>query len=225
MPTKFKSDSMEGKKRIFLVDDHAVLRDGLKRLLESETDLHVCGEAENAREALDQIAQVSADLIIVDISLPGLSGIELIKSLKIRFPLLRMLALSMHDEALYAERALRAGAKGYVMKQASTEYLLTAVRRVLKGEIYVSQPLSSQLLSTFVGQKNSSDSILKKLSDRELEIVQMIGKGFTTSEVAQELCISGKTVESHRGNIRRKLNLQSSSELVRFAIAYAGDGV
>jgi DNA-binding NarL/FixJ family response regulator len=225
MMAKRKQEPTESKRRIFLVDDHPVLRDGLRRLLEAESDLQVCGEADSARKAFDRIEVTSPELVIVDISLPGPSGIELIKGLKARLPNLRILVLSMHDEALYAERALRAGAKGYVMKQAPTEYLLTAVRRVLKNEIYLSQSLSSQFLGAFVSQKSIPGPILKNLSDREFEIVRLIGKGFTTREVARELGISGKTVESHRGNIRRKLNLRSGSELVRFALSHAEDRV
>ncbi len=222
---KSKSEPAGGKRRIFLVDDHPVLRAGFRCLLEAEPNLQVCGEAESARKAFDRIQAASPELIIVDISLPGPSGIELIKGLKARFPALRILVLSMHDEALYAERALRAGAKGYVMKQAPTEDLLTAVRRVLNNEIYLSQSLSTQLLGAFVSQKRDPGPILKKLSDREFEIVRLIGKGFTTGETAKELGISSKTVESHRGNIRRKLNLRSGAELVRFALANTEDRV
>jgi DNA-binding NarL/FixJ family response regulator len=225
MTTRTKSVPAQTKRKIFLVDDHPVLRDGLRRLLEAETDLQVCGEAENARKAVDRIEATTPELAIIDISLPGPSGIELLKMLKVRFPKLRMLVVSMHDESLYAERALRAGAKGYVMKQAPTEQLLTAIRRVLKDEIYLSQSLSSHLLGTLVSQKSASGPILKKLSDRELEIVRLIGKGFTTGEVAGELGISSKTVESHRGNMRRKLNLKSGSELMRFALAHGEDYV
>ena len=223
MKAKPKSGPKESKRRIFLVDDHPVLRDGLRRLLEAEPDLHVCGEAENARKAYDRIESTTPELALVDISLPGSNGIELIKGLKARFPALRILVLSMHDEALYAERALRAGAKGYVMKQAPTENLLTAVRSVLKDEIYVSPSLSHQFLGAFITQKSNLGPSLKKLSDREFEIVRLIGRGFTTGEVARELGISGKTVETHRGNIRRKLNLHSGPELVRFALANAED--
>jgi len=214
------------KKRIFLVDDHPVLRDGLRRLLEAEPDLMVCGEAESARKAFESIKSAAPELAIVDISLTGPSGIELIKGLKNRFPKVRVLMLSMHDEVLYAERALRAGAKGYVMKQAPTEHLLTAVRRVLKNEIYLSEALSSQLLGAFVSQKASEPGpILKNLSNRELEIVRRIGQGFTTGEVAKQLGISSKTVETHRGNIRKKLNLRSGSELIRFAMAQTEERV
>ena len=225
MTAKPKSVPAPAKRKIFLVDDHPVLRDGLRRLLEAEPDLQVCGEAESARKAVDRIEATTPELAIIDISLPGPSGIELLKTLKVRFPALRMLVVSMHDEALYAERALRAGAKGYVMKQAPTEQLLTAIRRVLKDEIYLSQALSSHLLGTFVSQKSTSGPILKKLSDRELEIVRLIGKGFTTGEVARELGISSKTVESHRGNVRRKLILKSGSELMRFALSHGEDYV
>jgi DNA-binding NarL/FixJ family response regulator len=225
MIAKAKGQPAETKRRIFLIDDHPVLRDGLRRLLEAESDMEICGEAENAKKALEKMEAASPELAIVDISLPGPSGIELIKTLKARFPELRMLVLSMHDEALYAERALGAGAKGYVMKQAPTESLLAAVRRVLKNEIYLSETVSSQLLGTFVAQKQSPGPLLKKLSDREFEIVRLIGKGFTTGEVSRQLGISSKTVQSHRGNIRRKLNLLSGSELVRFALSHAQDGI
>jgi DNA-binding NarL/FixJ family response regulator len=222
---KLNSDPTDGKRRIFLVDDHPVLRDGLRRLLEAEPDLQICGEADSARKVFDKIEAAAPELAIVDISLPGPSGLEVIKGLKSRFPDLRILVLSMHDEALYAERSLRAGARGYVMKQAPTESLLTAVRRVLRDEIYLSQALSSQLLGVFVSQKAVPGSVLQKLSDRELEIVRLIGKGSTTGEVASELGISSKTVESHRGNIRRKLNLRSGSQLMRFALTHAEEQI
>jgi DNA-binding NarL/FixJ family response regulator len=215
----------EARKRIFLVDDHPVLRDGLRRLLEAEPDLMVCGEAETARKTYETVQAATPDLAIVDISLTGPSGIELVKGLKSRFPKLRMLMLSMHDEVLYAERALRAGARGYVMKQAPTEQLLAAVRRELKDEIYLTDTLSSRLLGAFVSQKAAPGPILKTLSDREMEVVRLIGKGFTTGEVAEQLGISSKTVETHRGNLRRKLNLKSGSALIRFAMAQADDRV
>jgi DNA-binding NarL/FixJ family response regulator len=221
MSTKTKSPSKDGKRRIFLIDDHPVLRDGLRRLLEGEPDLLVCGEAENAKKAMERIPASLAEIALVDISLPGMDGIELIKSLKTRFPALRLLMLSMHDEALYAERALRAGAKGYVMKQSPTEHLLLAIRRVLNNEIYLSESLTTHLLGAIVSQKAKPGSVLNKLTDREMEIVRLLGKGFTTGEVAQQLGISGKTVESHKGNLRRKLNLHNGSALLRFAMANA----
>jgi DNA-binding NarL/FixJ family response regulator len=225
MKAQVKAKPKGDKKRIFLIDDHPVLRDGLRRLLETEPDLMVCGEAENARKTFESIHATTPDLAIVDISLTGPSGIELVKGLKSRFPQLRMLMLSMHDEVLYAERALRAGAKGYVMKQAPTEQLLAAVRRVLKDEIYLSEALSSQFLGAFVSQKATPGPILKNLSDREMEVVRLIGQGFTTGEVAKQLGISSKTVETHRGNLRRKLNLKSGSALIRFAMAQTDDRI
>jgi DNA-binding NarL/FixJ family response regulator len=217
--------ALKTKRRIFLIDDHPVLREGLRRLLDSEGDLEVCGEADTARKAFEGIKAVQPDMAIVDLSLPGPSGLDLVKELKTRFPELRLLVLSMHDEFLYAERALRAGAKGYVTKQAPTEHLLHAVRRVLENEIYLSQLLSSQLLGAFVAKKSNPGPVLENLSDREFEIVRLIGKGYTTGEVAKQLGISGKTVETHRGNIRRKLNLRTGSELVRFSLAHAEDRI
>jgi DNA-binding NarL/FixJ family response regulator len=196
---------------------------GLRRLLEAESDLCVCGEAENSKKACERIAEVSPELAIVDISLPGSDGIELIKDLRVRFPEVKLLMLSMHDEALYAERALRAGAMGYIMKQAPTEHLLTAVRTVLNNERYLSQSMASKFVEAFVAQKKTTNSSLKKLSDRELEIIRFLGKGFTTAEVAKQLGISGKTVESHRGNLRRKLNLRNGSELLRYALAHSDE--
>ena len=223
MKKPIKSSREAGKRRVFLVDDHTILRDGLRRLLEAESDLCVCGEAENAKKACERIAATSPEIAIVDISLPGSDGIELIKDLRVRFPTVKLLMLSMHDEALYAERALRAGAMGYIMKQAPTELLLTAVRSVLNNQRYLSQSMASQFVDAFVSQRRPLDSNLKKLSDRELEIVRLLGKGFTTAEVAKELGISGKTVESHRGNLRRKLNLRNGSELLRFAMAHSAE--
>ena len=217
-----KSSSRALKSRIFIVDDHTILRDGLRRLLESEADLEVCGEAENAKKACERIAALCPEIAIVDISLPGPDGIELIKDLRQRFPAVKLLMLSMHDEAVYAERALRAGALGYIMKQAPTELLLQAVRNVLNNKRYLSPAMASQFVDAFVSQKKAK-GVHTKLSDRELEIVRMIGKGFTTAEVAKQLGISGKTVESHRGNLRRKLNLKSGSDLLRYALGHADD--
>ena len=220
MKKAIKSSRNGGQRRIFLVDDHTILRDGLRRLLEAESDFTVCGEAENAKKACERIALTSPEIAIVDISLPGSDGIELIKDLRVRFPALKLLMLSMHDEALYAERALRAGALGYIMKQAPTELLLTAVRSVLNNQRYLSQSMASHFVDAFVSQRRPQEANLKKLSDRELEIVRLLGKGFTTAEVARQLGISGKTVESHRGNLRRKLNLRNGSELLRYALAH-----
>lgn len=197
------------------------MRDGLRRLLEAEADLIVGGEAGTAKQALAMIAADQPELVLIDIALPGSDGIELIKTLRVRFPSLLMLVLSMHDEALYAERVLRAGAKGYVMKSSSSEQLMQAVRKVLAGEVYVSPALSSRMLQSMVKGKSEVLGALSRLSDRELEIVHLIGQGLSTSEIAARLGISSKTVESHRGNIRSKLSLKSGAELARFSIANA----
>ncbi len=209
---------------IFIIDDHVVLREGLQRLIECEPDLFVSGFAENAKQASQRIAENVPSLVLVDISLPGPNGLELIKGLRARFPELRMLALSMHDESLYAERALRAGARGYVMKSASSRELIAAIRKVLAGETYFSPRLSAQLMQTMVQGNTAQPDSLALLSDRELEIVQLIGSGLSTSEIATQLGISTKTVESHRGNIRVKLSLKSGAELARFSIAHAPAG-
>ncbi len=208
------------KRRIFIIDDHAILRDGLRSLLEAQDDLIVSGEAENARKAFGRLEADRPDLVVVDISLPGINGIELIKTLKVQFPGLSIIVLSMHDEALYAERALRAGAKGYVMKQASAEQLLAAIRTVLRDEIYLSQNLSASLLKSIVSRRQDPGNVLDRLSDRELEILRLLGDGFTTREIATSLGISVKTVESHRGNIRHKLKLSNGAELMRFALSH-----
>ena len=197
------------------------MREGLRRLLEAEPDLTVCGDASSAKQALAAIAVDQPDLVLVDITLPGANGVELIKALRARFPVLSMLVLSMHDETLYAERVLRAGAKGYVMKSSSSDLLLNAIRKVLDGELYVSPALSSQMLQSMVTGKTQVLGRLEQLSDRELEIVQLIGQGLSTSEIASRLGISSKTVESHRGNIRAKLSLKSGAELTRFSLANA----
>ena len=213
-----------GKSRIFLIDDHSIIRDGLRRLLETESDLTICGEAESSRQAMSLLPNLSVDLVLIDIALPGTNGVELIKALRAQFPDLVMLVLSMHDEVLYAERALRAGAKGYIMKSQTPEELISAVKKVLRGEIYVSSALSSQLVQSMMIRRSRPLQGLEKLSDRELEIVQLIGQGLSTTEIAERLGISSKTVESHRGNIRLKLSLKSGAELVRFCMANT-DGI
>jgi DNA-binding NarL/FixJ family response regulator len=212
--------AISDKRKIFIIDDHAILRDGLRSLLEAQDDLIVSGEAENARKAFGRLEADRPDLVMVDISLPGINGIELIKTLKVQFPGLAIIVLSMHDEALYAERALRAGAKGYVMKQASAEQLLSAIRTVLRDEIYLSQNLSASLLKSIVSRKQDPGNVLDRLSDRELEILRLLGDGYTTREIATNLGISVKTVESHRGNIRHKLKLTNGAELMRFALSH-----
>src|SRR3954467_11218073 len=210
------------KRSVLLIDDHPIVRQGLSQLINQEHDLHVVSEAANAREALDAMERGSPDIAIVDISLDDRSGIELIKDLRARDPNLPVLALSMHDEALYAERALRAGAKGYIMKQEATEKVMGAIRKVLEGQIYVSERMASRLLNQFVSAKpGEEDSPLGRLSDRELEIFSMIGRGLGTREIAGKLFLSIKTVEAHREHIKEKLKLRSGTELMRLAVQYA----
>jgi DNA-binding NarL/FixJ family response regulator len=207
---------------VLLIDDHPIVRQGLSQLINQEPDLHVSAEAASAREALDSLEKSRPDVAIVDISLEDRSGIELIKDLRNRDPELPILALSMHDEALYAERALRAGAKGYIMKQEATEQVMNAIRKVLEGQIYVSERMASRLLDQFVGAKPGEDeSPLGRLSDRELEIFSMIGRGLGTREIANKLFLSIKTVEAHREHIKEKLKLKSGTELMRMAVQYA----
>jgi DNA-binding NarL/FixJ family response regulator len=222
-PKKNDPSLKKTKFRILLVDDHPILRQGLARLINEQKDLMVCGEFEEAAKALDSIEEIKPDAAIVDISLKGASGIELLKNIKIRFPSLHVLVLSMHDESLYAERALRAGASGYIMKQEATEQVLVALRRVLGGEIYLSEIMSSKLMHQLVGGKPTAGSLLERLSDRELEIFGLIGQGRGTRQIAEQLHLSVKTVESHRAHIKEKLNLKNATELVHRAIQMRGE--
>ena len=205
--------------RILLVDDHPIVRQGLAELIQQEPDLSVCGEASDASEALKAIAASQPDIAIVDISLRDTSGIELVKDIKIHRPDLPVLVLSMHDETLYAERALRAGARGYVMKEEATEKLMTAIRTVLEGRMYLSQRMSARLLSQFVdGSPERRGSPVERLSDRELQVFELIGRGLGTRQIAESLHLSVKTIESHRENIKGKLKLTSAAELMQHAI-------
>jgi DNA-binding NarL/FixJ family response regulator len=210
------------KRSVLLIDDHPIVRQGLSQLVNQQPDLQVSAEAASAREALECVGRNTPDIAVVDISLDDRSGIELIKDLRARQPNLPILALSMHDEALYAERALRAGAKGYVMKQEATDVVMSAIRKVLEGQIYLSEKMSSRLLDQFVSAKpGEEESPLGRLSDRELEIFSMIGRGLGTREIANKLYLSIKTVEAHREHIKEKLKLKSGTELMRTAVQYA----
>lgn len=212
--------SKETKKlQVLVVDDHPVLRQGLKLLINQEPDLMVCGEAENPQQAFTAIKEKHPDIAIIDLSLAQSSGIDLIKNIKSRYPRLPILVLSMHEESLYAERALRAGARGYIMKKEAPEKVITAIRKVLEGSLYVSEAMGDKLLNQFVGRKSATvSSPVELLSDRELDVFQLIGKGLGTRQIAEKLNISIKTVEVYRANIKEKLNLKSSAELVQHAI-------
>lgn len=212
---------MKRKIKIFIVDDHALMRRGLSDLVNGEDDLTVCGEAEDAPGALTGIDKTSPDLLIADMSLRGSSGIELIKNVKVLYPNLPILVLSMHDENIYAQRVLRAGAKAYVMKQEAAERVMQAIRKILKGEIYVSEKVGSQMLQQIVrGHSPTESSPVDRLSDRELEVVQLIGRGRTTREIAKVLNVSIKTIESHRAHLKEKLDLKNATELVQFCVQW-----
>ena len=207
---------------IVIVDDHPLMRKGLVRTIESEVDLDVIGQMSSAEEALEQIEDLDPVLAIVDISLPGMSGMELIKHLQSRMPDLKILVVSRHDETLYAERCIRAGAKGYLMKQEAGDVIVKAIRKVLNGRIFVSEEINERLLQSMAegGRERIMQSPLEVLSDRELEVFELTGKGSSTREIAERLHLSVKTVESYRARIKDKLNLDSGNELMKHAVQW-----
>ena len=213
--------SVKSKRTVFVIDDHPIVRDGLTQLINREPDLTVCGTAEDIYEALKAMQTLKPDIALADISLKGADGIELIKNLKIRMPALPVLVLSIHDESIYAPRALRAGARGFIMKQEATENVLLALRRVLSGEIYLSKRMANKMLQQFVGAPGSAQKFsIDRLSDRELEVFRLIGQGHGTRRIAEELRLSVKTVESYREHIKEKMTLSDASELVQHAIQW-----
>lgn len=213
--------SQPDKRGVLIVDDHPIVRQGLTQLIDQEPDLHVCGQAEDAYQAMRAIRELTPDMVVVDISLKQTSGIELIKDIKVQYPSLPVLTLSMHDEGIYAERALRAGAKGYIMKQEATEKVVTAIRRVLAGEVYVSEGMAAKMVSKLVaGPAEAGGSPVDRLSDRELEVFRLIGVGYGTREMAEKLHLSIKTIETYRAHIKEKLDLVDTNELLRTAITW-----
>jgi DNA-binding NarL/FixJ family response regulator len=211
------------RRRILILDDHPIVRRGLAQLIRQEPDLDVCAEAGTAPETMRAIVDTKPDLVILDISLVGANGIEVTKTIRSDYPKLPVLVLSMHDEEVYAERALRAGAKGYVMKQETPEKVLAAIRTILRGGLFLSETMSARLLQDFVDDRRrpQSDGDMHRLSDRELEIFELIGGGQSTRHIAQRLGVSIKTVETHRANIKQKLKLKSSAELTHRAILWS----
>lgn len=210
-----------GKKRILLVDDHPIVLEGFAELINGNKEFQVCGTAATAGEAMDAVAKLKPDLVVVDLSLEGGSGLDLIKNLKALHPLLTLLVLSMHDESLYAERALRAGALGYVMKRAESATVLKAIRTVLDGQVFLSPVMRDRMLQKAVGNTlKPDDTGMSHLSDREMEVFQLIGQGRTTRQIAKQLHISVSTVETHRGHLKEKLNLANSTELIRRAVEW-----
>lgn len=219
MPPK-KNNS--AKKRIVLVDDHPMMREGLSTLIHNEPDLEVVGQAENAAEAFECVIKLKPDLVLADITLPDKNGLELIKDIQaLGGNVPDVLVISMHDEALYVERVLRAGGRGYIMKQEGGKKLMAAIRQVLSGQVYVSEKMSSKILEIFSGRRqDAATSPVETLTDREFEVFQLIGKGLTTLQMANELHVSNKTVEVHRANIKSKLNLKTAPELLRYAVRW-----
>jgi DNA-binding NarL/FixJ family response regulator len=225
MRTRKLAGAAQGKKRVFILDDHPMMRQGLCQLIEAEPDLSVCGEAETAGKALEAIAALNPDLVLADISLPDKNGLELIKDIQSVAPSLPVLVISMHDESLYAERVLRAGGRGYIMKQEGGKKLMQAIRQVLSGQIYVSEKMSAKILEIFSGHRAEAESSpVGKLTDREFEVFQLIGQGKSTKEIAAGLHLSAKTVEVHRINIKQKLQIRSAPELIRYAVRWIESG-
>ena len=214
----------DAAKRIVIVDDHPLFRKGLEQLIDNSDDgFAVCGEAANAAEAMSVIRKMKPDLAIVDLSLPGANGIELVKNIRAEFPKLPVLILSMHDESLYALRALRAGAQGYVMKQEALENVVGAIREVFAGRPYLSPDMSAKLITNYASGTPGESNLTDRLSDRELEILELIGKGRDVHEIARTLHISSKTVETHRAHIKEKLNLQNARQVARFAVQWVAE--
>jgi DNA-binding NarL/FixJ family response regulator len=208
-------------KRIFLVDDHPLVREWLTNLINQQPDLSVCGEAEGGREALEKILKLRPDVAIVDIALKDSSGVELIKDLKQSCPGVAVLVLSMHEEPHYAERALRAGARGYVMKRETTKKVITAITEVLAGKLCVSETVAAAMAAKFVeGKTLATNSPVEQLSDRELEVFELLGQGRTTRQIAETLHISLKTVQAYCARVKEKLNLASATELLREAVRW-----
>jgi len=212
---------MTQKAKVLLVDDHPLVREWLANLINQQSDLEVCGEADSAPKALQLIGVVKPEVAVVDISMEGGSGIELIKNIKASHPDVRIIVLSMHDEALYAERALRAGARAYIMKKEATKRVLEAIRCVLGGKLYLSDKMAMLMAEKFVdGRIKPAGSVVEKLSDRELEVFQLLGRGYSTRQIADELHVSFKTVQSFCARIKEKLNFVNAAELLREAVRW-----
>ena len=222
MTAKTAKAAVATRRRLFILDDHPMTRFGMAQLIGLQEDLILCGEAENANQALKALESCKADLVLVDIELPGKSGLEFIKDMRALHPEVAMLVVSMHDETVYAERALRAGASGYLMKNAGGKQLLAAIRQVLQGRAYVSESISAKILEGFAPRRsNSNVTTLRMLTDREFEIFELLGQTFSTREIGERLHISAKTVETHRIHIKEKFKLKTEAELVRYAVRWA----
>ncbi len=221
MNAKAQLDVQAKKYRVLLVDDHPIVRQGLGLLIDRESDLSVCGEADGAHSAFHAIETLRPDIVLLDISLNGPDGLEVLKEIRMKSGSLPLLILSMHDESIYAERAMRAGANGYIMKQEATEKVLIAIRRILQGDVYLSDRLTTTMLQQYVrGGAHTKSSPLLNLTDRELEVFRLIGEGHGTRQIADELHLSVKTIESYQAHIKEKLALRNARELVQHAIEW-----
>ena len=219
--TKTKTDKQVVK--VLIVDDHPIVRDGLSMRISGQADMEVCGEAEDVAEALDLVRQTRPDLVVIDIALKTGSGIDLIKRIKVIDDSIRLLAISMYDESLYAERAIRAGAMGYLNKQVATRNIIEAIRQVLDGKIYLSPQVADRMLQLARSGERLEQSPVDRLSDRELQVFELIGRGFSTREIAEHLHLSAKTIDNYRDFIKTKLNLRDSNELLRQSTMWVVD--
>jgi len=225
MSTPLSASDLQTKSKVLLVDDHPIVRQGLTQLINAATDLVVCGEASTAREALNLLETLNPDIVIVDISLEDRNGVELIKDIVGRNPQMPCMALSMYDESMYAMRVLHAGGRGYVMKHEHPKVVLSAIRQILAGHVYLSEKFSKRIVDQFVMTSPTSLPPFGELTDRELEVLTLLGRGYGTREIAAKLCLSIKTVEAHRERIKKKMKLRNSAELMRYAIQFTVDGV
>ena len=224
-PSHGPTDGKPGAAQILIVDDHPIVRHGLAQLINDEAGLNVCGSAASPAETLELLKRSLPDLVIVDLSLGDESGLDLVKTLHNEYPDLPVLVLSMHDEAYYADRVLRAGAMGYIMKQEAAEQMISAIQQVLAGKVYLSESMAASMLTRFVGRTViRGGTPVDHLTDRELQVLGLIGKGLGTRQIASKLHLSVKTVENHREHIKAKLKLRSSAELVRYAVRWELEG-
>jgi len=212
--------SKESVKHLVLIDDHPLMRHGLAQLIRAEAGLDICGEAGSAREGLEVVARLKPDLAIIDLTLPDKNGLELVKDIRAMHPATQCLVLSMHEESLYGERSLRAGARGYVMKEEAADHLINAIQKVLSGGLYVSETLNTRMLEQVTGTGRSRAGGMDSLTDRELEILALVGKGVATKNIAIQLSISARTVEAHRAHIKEKLGITDGAALVRYAVQW-----
>lgn len=225
MVTTERKDTSDHRRRVLVVDDHAIVREGLTDRINREDDLVVCGCAKDMAETIDAIRNLQPDVVTVDISLEGASGLELIQHVKVRFPSVPMLVLSMHRESFYVRRAIRAGARGYITKQEAIKQVILAIRTVLDGRLYLSEVMKENLLNDLIGggESNGGTSSVDRLTDRELEVFRLLGQGRATRQIAEQLYLSVKTVETYRSRIKEKLNLANSSELLLHAFQWVNE--